>query len=220
MNLTETDNLYKSRRDAYSEPFRLRIHRSLSWLEKAQERLAADDLDLAFQSYWIAFNAAYARELDGRTMAADRSDFRVFLQQVCMMDTEKRIYTLVWQSFSGVVRSLLGNRYVFQPFWDFHNGKIPEAAWLDDFDAARKKANAALAAQDTGKVLMVVFDRLHTLRNQMVHGGATCGSSANRDQLKDACRFLGSLLPVVLTVMQLNADGDWGKPFYPFVKED
>lgn len=45
-------------------------------------------------------------------------------------------------------------------------------------------------------------------------------SSANREQLKDACKILGSILPVMLSIIQKNADKDWGKPFYPFVKED
>ena len=69
------------------------------------------------------------------------------------------------------------------------------------------------AAQDTATVLFVLFDRLYTLRNQMVHGGATYNSSANREQLKDACKILGSILPVMLSIIQKNADKDWGKPF-------
>ena len=77
-----------------------------------------------------------------------------------------------------------------------------------------------LAAQDTATVLFVLFDRLYTLRNQMVHGGATYNSSANREQLKDACKILGSILPVMLSIIQKIAHKDWGKPFYPFVKED
>ena len=123
--LNDTEEYYYIHRKTYSEPFRLRIHRSLSWLEKAE---AAEDLDTRFLTYWIAFNAAYANEIDGRTMAADRSDFRVFLQKVCSLDKEKRLYEMVWQTFSGSIRVFLENKFVFQPFWDFHNGKISEAA--------------------------------------------------------------------------------------------
>lgn len=53
----------------------------------------------------------------------------------------------------------------------------------------------------------------------MMHGGATFGSSANRNQLKDACNILNALLPLMLTVMQEHAGKDWGRPFYPFVRE-
>lgn len=220
MNLPEIESFYKIHRHTYPEPFRLRIHRSLSWLGKAQERLAADDRDMAFQSLWIAFNAAYAREIDGRTMSTDRSDFQAFLNYVCMLDAEKRVSALIWKEFSGLIRSLLNNRYVFQSFWDFHNGKISEIAWLEEFEKSRKKANMSLAMQDTSSVLLVLFDRLYTLRNQMIHGGATYGSSANRYQLKDACRILEALQPVILMIMQENADKDWGRPYYPFVRED
>lgn len=68
---------------------------------------------------------------------------------------------------------MLDNRYVLQPFWDYKNGKITENEWKEDFDKNNKKALTALANQDTYNILLVVFDRLYTLRNQIVHGGAT-----------------------------------------------
>ena len=81
------------------------------------------------------------------------------------------------------------------------------------------KVNAALAAQDTATVLFVLFDRLYTLRNQMVHGGATYNSSANREQLKDACKILGSILPVMLSIIQKNADKELGQAVLSVCKE-
>lgn len=71
----------------------------------------------------------------------------------------------------------------------------------------------------TDTVLLVLFDHLYTLRNQIIHGGATYGSSANRSQLRDACNILSALLPEILQVMQLHSARDWGRPFYPFVKD-
>ena len=65
-----------------------------------------------------------------------------------------------------------------------------------------------------------MFDRLYTLRNQIIHGGATYSSQANRSQLKDACRILTSLLPLILHIMQQHPDYAWGKPYYPFVNGD
>ena len=207
---------YKAHREHYPEPFRLRIHRALSWLDKA--KAAGDDLDVRFLALWIAFNAVYAKEMD--RLPSDRKDFRDFLQQVCSLDKEKRLYELIWQQFSGSLRLLLDNRYVFQPFWDYHNDRISEAAWCEDFAKAKAKAHTALAAQDTDTVLAVVFDRLYTLRNQMVHGGATYGSGANRSQLKDGCAFLSAcLLQMVWIMLQHPQETLWGKPFYPFVKE-
>lgn len=64
---------------------------------------------------------------------------------------------------------------------------------------------------------MVVFDRLYVLRNQIVHGGATYGSSINRAQLKDGCRILTDIIPVIVQIVLNNSNKDWGRPFYPVV---
>lgn len=216
MNILDTEQYYHQHRHTYPETLRLRLHRSLSWLKRAE---TAQDPDTRFIMLWIAFNAAYAREINGRTLSADRSDFRDFLHQVCHRDKDKAVYRLVWQTFSGCIRVLLENRYVFQPFWDFHNGKTDEETWLEKFSSAKRKAQSALATQETDLVLLVVFDRLYTLRNQLVHGGATFASRANRDQLRDACAVLSGLIPLFLMIMQQNPDHDWGKPFYPYIQE-
>ena len=101
-----------------------------------------------------------------------------------------------------------------------HNGWTSKSAWLEEFERAKKKAYAALATQDTDMVLLVLFDRLYTLRNQIIHGGATYGSEANREQLSHACKILTALLPEIVQIMQLHADRDWGRPFYPMIKND
>ena len=49
---------HRKLRDGFPDNVSLRIHRSLSWIERAAPR-AGDD-DAAFLFYWIAFNAAYA----------------------------------------------------------------------------------------------------------------------------------------------------------------
>lgn len=231
MHKTDCENLlahYHQHKAAFPEPFRLRIHRALSWLKKAESLAVTGggrsqeeaDWDMAFIALWVAFNAAYAKDL-AYISPSDRSSLRGFLQIVCGLDGKKQMYTLVWEKFSGNIRSLLDNRYVFQPFWDFHNGKISEEAWQTAFDEARKKANKALACQDTDTVLAVVFERLYTLRNQLVHGGATCGSSANRRQVLDGCRFLFSCMPVILQIMMDSPQHEeWGRPFYPFIREN
>lgn len=151
---------------------------------------------------------------------SERTALRQFLHTVCRLDKGQRIYRLVWETFSGSIRLLLENRYVFQPFWNFHNGKISESAWREDFARAKQKAKMALANKDTNGVLLIVFDRLYTLRNQILHGGATYNSSANRKQLCDGCAILQQCVPLILSVIQDNPDEDWGKPFYPFIKEE
>ena len=218
MNSQELQQTFVKNKEQYSEVLRLRIYRSISWLKKA-EASEADD-DIRFITLWIAFNAAYAKEMEAGVQLSDRSTFRQFLHTVCRLDKEQRIYRLVWETFSGTIRLLLENRYVFQPFWNFHNGKISESSWEEDFARAKQKAKMALAHKDTDSVLLIVFDRLYTLRNQILHGGATYNSSANRKQLCDGCAILQQCVPLILSVIQDNPDEDWGKPFYPFIKEE
>lgn len=204
---------FQQSKSTNSDELNLRLHRALSWLKKAEE--TADDFDFQFITLWIAFNAVYAKELNER--GADRTNFIEFLNDVCRLDKSKQLYELIWQKYPQSIRVMLDNRYIFQPFWDYHNGKITEKAWQEDFEKANKKALTALANQDTHAVLMVIFDRLYTLRNQIVHGGATYHSQVNRSQLKDGCQILLSIIPVIIQIILNNPENDWGKPFYPVV---
>lgn len=56
----------------------------------------------------------------------NKAAFNEFTMRICALDKNHQIYDLIWQKFSSSIRLLLDNRYIFQPFWDFHNGKIPE----------------------------------------------------------------------------------------------
>ena len=60
MSIEKTEKLYKATRDGCDESFRIRIHRSISWVKKAKA-LPEDDIDLKFISLWIAFNCAYGK---------------------------------------------------------------------------------------------------------------------------------------------------------------
>ena len=91
-------------------PFTLRMHRALSWLQRAEA--AGDDDDVAFVCLWIAFNAAYAQDLGqgagGGT--SERQAFRNFMADVCALDKAKALSALVWQVFHGPIRVLLDNQ--------------------------------------------------------------------------------------------------------------
>lgn len=47
-------------RDDHPEGLRVRIHRAISWLARAEQE--TEDPDAAFIFHWIALNAAYAHE--------------------------------------------------------------------------------------------------------------------------------------------------------------
>lgn len=209
---------FDQNRENFHQDFNLRIHRALSWLDKAA---SCENDDTAFISLWIAFNAAYANEIGSQT--GDKNSFQEFLYQVCHLDdSEKRIYDLIWNRFSGSIRLLLDNRYVYQSFWDYHNGNITKEEWESKFSRAKDAAYHALRQQNTVQMLSVIFNLLYTLRNQIIHGGATYNSKANRSQLKDARNILETIVPTVIEIMLEHPDkfNGWGKPFYPYVKGD
>lgn len=204
-------------------PFTLRMHRALSWLQRAET--AGDDDDMAFICLWIAFNAAYAQDLgDGAGgSTSERQSFRNFVADVCALDADKAMSALVWQVFPGPIRVLLNNQYVFQPFWDALNNPRSDGStpghWREAFDDARQRVHRALAQQDTEQVLYEVFGRLYTLRNQLMHGGATWNSSVNRAQVRDGRALLAQVLPIMLGVMMDHPARFEGKPFYPVVTD-
>jgi hypothetical protein len=55
---------------------------------------------------------------------------------------------------------LLQNRYVFNPFWQHHNGIGCFEDWEERFNASARGFAQSLEAQDTVRVLSFVFDRL------------------------------------------------------------
>ncbi len=203
-------------RGDHPESLTLRIHRALSWLNRAEQ---ADDMDGKFIFLWIAFNAAYAQEVDDNDRSTDKVAFNAFIRKLCDLDTAKRIDDLVWKEFSGSIRALLDNPYVFQAFWEFQRGRMDEADWKRKFAGAKKAAQSALASGDSAELLSVVFNRLYTLRNQLIHGGATWDGKVNREQLRDCTRLLGKLVPVIITLMMDNPRTLWGDAVYPVITQ-
>ena len=204
-------------RDGHPTSLTLRIHRALSWLNRAEQ---SEDMDGKFIFLWIAFNAAYAQELDDSDRTSDKATFTAFLQKLCDLDTSKRIDDLIWKEFSGSIRTLLDNPYVFHLFWEFQRGRIGADEWKDRFASAKKSAQSALASGNTPALLLVMFNRLYTLRNQLIHGGATWDGKVNRDQMRDCTRLLGKLVPVIIALMMDNPNALWGDAVYPVVAQD
>ena len=107
---------------------------------------------------------------------------------------------------------------MFPDFWAFQNGTLSEAEWKASFAAAKVAANAALGRRDTVTVLSIVLSRIYTLRNQLLHGGATWQSSVNREQLRDCTAFMAKLVPLVIEVMMDHPETLWGQGTYPVVE--
>jgi hypothetical protein len=192
----------------------LRVHRALSWLGRAQDE--SSDLDVRFILLWIGFNAAYAADIDA-ALAGERDQFKAFFADLVKLDREHRIYDAVWKRFPNEIRLLLNNKFVFSPFWAHQNGVPGNTDWADRLAASHRAVTGAIRRHDTPRILSVIFDRLYVLRNQLIHGGATWNSSANRDQVRDGAAVLGWLLPIFIDIMMDHPEHEWGMPNYPVV---
>lgn len=199
--------------ESVTDAWRTRLHRSISWLHRSEAE--TDDIDARFIFSWIAFNAAYAREhtADSR----ERSQFQTFFSTLTELDHDNRLAALMLTRFSGPVRVLIDNKYIFEPFWRALREHDSSNDWEKRFIASKKVALTAVMRGDAATVLSVVFDRLYVLRNQLVHGGATWNSQINRPQVRDGMAILACTVPVILDIMLEHPDADFGDIEYPVV---
>jgi len=204
---------HRAVRDGQEDNASTRLHRAISWLARSEQE--ADDVDARFMFQWVALNAAYAREFSAEDN--ERTRFRQFVATLVELDGERLLHAALFRQFSGPIRTLIGNRFVFEPFWVALRDHDSSDRWKTSFSESQGVAMDAIVRGDTAKVLSIVFDRLYVLRNQLVHGGATWNSQVNRDQLRDGAAILGTLLPLCLSVMLDHPGQDFGEVLYPVV---
>ena len=117
-----------------------------------------------------------------------------------------RKISLIWK---------IENKYAYKLFWDAeHNNDID---WQNRFEQSKIDSWKYLSNQEVARFLEVVLDRLYTVRNQLLHGGATYQSKVNRSQVKDATQILDFLIPIIIDIMITNIDDDWGEINYPVI---
>jgi hypothetical protein len=196
------------------ESTNVRLYRAVSWLICASEQ--SKQPDLAFISHWIAFNALYAADVDPVSPTAERERFRIFIRKLVSHDEHNRIYSILWEKFSGSLRVLIENKYLFKTFWDHQRGLT--SGWEQSFQRANEAAMHHLNDRRVSEFLEIVLDRLYILRNQLIHGGSTFRSSVNRESVKTGNRVLELLVPVFVDIMMKNPGEDWGEIHFPVVK--
>lgn len=201
-------------RGGHPEALRLRVHRALSWLLRSEQ--IEGDPDTRFILQWIAFNAAYAREYGREETERDRA--RGFLEVIVSLDRERRIHQTLFERYSGPIRTLLNNKFAYEPFWAALRNHDPSDRWKRSFADGKNAAFAAVLRGDTVKVLGIVFDRLYVVRNQLVHGGATWGGQVNRAQINDGVAILGTLVPQIIAIMMEHPEQEYGEVLYPAFK--
>lgn len=213
MSVTAMKTRLKRDADKYPESTRVRLHRALSWLGRAERE--DKDPDATFLFLWIAFNAAYAREFGQDEN--ERQRLGQFLAPLLAADRGKTLHAIVFKQFAGPIRTLVDNKFVFEPFWRALREHDSSNRWEASFKASHKAALGSIMKGDTATVLSIVFDRLYVLRNQLVHGGATWNSSVNRAQVKDGVRILSALIPAMLEQMLERPELEFGEVLYPVV---
>src|SRR5690606_39179936 len=67
---TELKDRHRAERGNHPRDLALRVHRALSWLDRAEQSGA--DQDARFIFLWISFNAAYAREAQSQNPQTER----------------------------------------------------------------------------------------------------------------------------------------------------
>ncbi len=207
---------HRNERERYSQALSTRVHRSLSWLNKAE---SCEDDDSKFTFLWIAFNSAYAQDFEQKINYGERGLYQEFLAKLVELDSDKLLADIVWQNYSGAIRALLDNEFILESYWSYHSGRITKEQWKEARSRAKIAVNTALGNNNTSSVLSIVFSRLYTLRNQIIHGGATFGSSANRQQLKDCTVLLEQILPCIIKIMMDSSNELWGDPVYPLISD-
>ncbi len=216
LDYSKLKELHRLKRDNYTDVFSIRIHRSLSWIGRAEKK--DEDIDARFIFYWIAFNSAYSAIQTSQYFDTERKIYKDFFEKILKYDKNEYVYNAIWKQFSGSVRSLLNNQYIFGSFWNFQNGHEGFDDWEVKFNESKSIALKALQNKNTLMILEILFDRLYTLRNQILHGGATWNSKVNRSQVQDGQAIIGFLVPNFLQIMMYNQNEKWGKLVFPVVE--
>ena len=203
----------KAEEAQHGEPSRIRIHRAISWLKRSESE--HDDPDARCIFLWIAFNAAYAQEFGFEQ--TERETFNRFLVQLLAIDEDRTLQRLIFDRYSGPVRVLIDNPYVFDAFWRALREHDASGSWEQRFKASQRAALHSVMSRDAMGALTVVFDRLYVLRNQLVHGGATWNGRVNRRQVRDGAALLGELVPLILRLMIEHPGTEFGEIAFPVV---
>ena len=199
--------------DNNNENDNIRLHRAISWLKCAEEH--SDNIDVKFITLWVSFNACYADNTNNDISLTEKVRFKAFLKRLVKLDEDHQFFKLLWYKFAGPVRLLIDNQYAFKPFWDANSGV--KIAWETYFKQSKIDSRNYLANQQVPELMGLVLDRLYTVRNQLIHGGATYQSKVNRSQVKDASEILSFLVPLMIDIMITNINEDWGTINYPVI---
>lgn len=182
-----------SSEDGYTD-LTIRIHRSCSWLNRAQvvaQDSGLEGLDDQLVFLWIAFNALYGQwDQDTNHPAKDIQSVRDFISRATKLDELHGIkaYESLLAEQQTLAERLFDNVYLDHYFWrGLEEGASDEETWKN----MPRKGRAYLNEGQTERALdRLLLYRVYQLRCQLVHGGGTHGGRLNRESVADCGRFL------------------------------
>ena len=190
--------LWKERRDSYAqahlyEDVRIRVHRSLTWMERAESR-AGDEADTALIEWWAALSALFTRlsAVTGQPLA-EREAAASFARQLFSWDRD------------GALGSVLA--------------RLQEHAlliWQDPYltralGAALSGSTVETLPTDPAVMLGGLLERVGLSVRQLTIGAAAYGGSQNRQSVERSTRVLAVFLPAALEVITEHGYiDDWG----------
>ncbi len=217
MTLTELRKRFKEICEATDQQFQnyqIRVHRALSWLERALEVDSNDQPDGRLLYSWIAFNSLYG-VWDEETgfPAKDQDAWQTFVGRLLDLDKGELLAKQL-VAIRPQVLALLENKFLDPRFW-----REPQVS-----RGHRGQYHRALTIYIEKRwrdLLTMALDRVYVLRGQIVHGAATRGSKLNRVVLKQCSEVLEGLLPPMLCLaIEHGAHDNWPPLCYPPVYEE
>lgn len=200
-----TDNRFQN--------FQIRVHRALSWFERAVELDEGEHPDGRLLYGWIALNALYgAWDPSQRTAAREMESCRKFLSRLVAADADGVLGKELTVLRPDVV-AILENKFLDPIFW-----KNPSAP--GNIKAKARRAPSWYYEQRWCDLLACTLERIYVLRGQIVHGASTRGSRLNRATLARCRKVLEALVAAILPlVIERMAHDDWPPLCYPPIEE-
>lgn len=188
-----------------NQGFSIRVWRALSWLERA-ESLDRDDHEGRFISAWIGFNALYGRLDEQGQPWGERDAWEAFVAAIWRLDHDGRMRRVLFKRELQVLK-LIESKYLTPAFWEKGETAVPQV---------KKELKQEMARFGTRRTMLVLLNRLYTMRVQVFHGASTKGSKLNRRTLQGSAGIMLDLLPVMLVIMiEYGTKEDWGSVCFP-----
>ena len=211
-NITPTQlrHQWKPIEDSAREYTKVRMHRALSWLDRAQA-CDQNDLDIALLCRWTAFNALYGQwDMETKFPMPEKESWQTFADRILLLDKDEFVAN-VFRRHDRSLHEIVANKYLNSKRWADHEIQNGEQRDQTVIHYQQWRTNKTWQA-----IFDEVLDRTYLLRCQMVHGASTYNSKLNRPNVSKCNLVLKDLITAVcLVIINYGVDEDWGIMCYP-----